>query len=68
MDTDGAYVSNENVIEDMSANDPIYSPTEIRTCRKKSIEERNVKKKFNMNRLRAIPHKPLKIRKKNGII
>lgn len=51
MDTDGAYVSNENVIEDMSANDPIYSPTEIRTCRKKSIEERNVKKKFNMNRL-----------------
>jgi len=54
MDTDRAYISNANVVEDMLADDPIYSSTEICTCREKSIEKRNAQKKFNLNRLVSV--------------
>ena len=51
MDTDGTFIPNNNVVEDTSADNPIYSPTEIRTVRKRDIEKRNKVKSFNMNRL-----------------
>ena len=51
MDTDGAFIPDANVIEDSAAENPLYSPTEIRTVRKQDIEKRNKVKSFNMNRL-----------------
>lgn len=51
MDTDGAFIPDANVIEDATAENPLYSPTEIRTVRKRDIEKRNKVKSFNMNRL-----------------
>ena len=51
MDTDGAFIPDANVIEDKAAENPLYSPTEIRTVRKQDIEKRNKVKSLNMNRL-----------------
>ena len=41
VDMDGAYIPNENIVEDKSAESPIYSLTEIRTADKLGIEIRN---------------------------
>ena len=51
VDTDGAYIPNENVIEDKTLPDHLYSPTEIRTPNKANIEQRNLQKSGNLNRL-----------------
>lgn len=51
IDTDGAFVSNNAILEDDSAIKPIYSETEIRTQNKKSIESRNLQKRECINRL-----------------
>lgn len=51
VDTDGAYIPNENVIEDKTLPDHLYSPTEIRTPNKANIEQRNLQKSWNLNRL-----------------
>lgn len=50
-DTDGTFVPNEAVVEDVSAIDPIYSETEIRTNKKIGIENRNRRKQDILNRL-----------------
>lgn len=51
VDTDGAFIPNECVVEDHSAKDPVYSLYEIRTYNKKGIEERNKQKSNNINKL-----------------
>ena len=51
VDTDGAFVTNDAVIEDSSAVKPSYSLTEIRTANKVGIERRNEQKSNNLNRL-----------------
>lgn len=53
VDTDGAYVPDEAVIEDLDAVDPVYSTTEIRTKNKAGIETRNMRKRGNLDRLVA---------------
>lgn len=51
VDMDGAYISNEAVVEDLNAEHPIYSITEIRTADKSRIEQRNLQKRNNLDRL-----------------
>lgn len=51
VDTDGTFVSNDNVIEDLSAEKPFYSLNEIRTKNKAGIEKRNKRKSNNINKL-----------------
>ena len=51
VDMDGAYIPNENVIEDHNASNPVYSLTEIRTADKPGIEVRNQKKRANINKI-----------------
>lgn len=51
IDMDGAYVPNERVIEDENAKNPVYAETEIRTCNKAGIEERNQHKRDNIDKL-----------------
>ena len=51
VDTDGAYISNELVIEDDTLQDHMYSPDKIRTPNKQGIEQRNAQKSANLNKL-----------------
>lgn len=51
VDTDGTFIPDSNVIEDVTAEKPVYSLTEIRTKNKVNIEERNRRKSNNINRL-----------------
>ena len=51
VDMDGAYIPNENVIEDHNASNPVYSLTEIRTADKPGIEVRNQNKRVNINKI-----------------
>ena len=53
VDMDGAFVSNDVIVEDESHEKPNYSETEIRTKNKSGIEERNRRKRENLNRLSA---------------
>lgn len=50
-DMDGAFIPDDAVVEDASAAKPIYSVTEIRTRGKAGIEDRNRRKRGNLNRL-----------------
>ena len=50
-DMDGAFIPNAAVVEDSATVKPIYSVTEIRTQRKTGIEDRNRRKRENLNRL-----------------
>lgn len=52
---DGAFIPNNAVVEDASAAKPIYSITEIRTRQKSGIENRNLRKRENLNRLLSTP-------------
>ena len=52
-DTDGAFVPDENITEDLSYKKAFYSTNEIRTCNKAGIEDRNRRKAENLNRLVA---------------
>jgi len=51
VDMDGAYIPNENIVGDESAENPIYSLTEIRTADKLGIEIRNQNKRANINKI-----------------
>lgn len=51
VDMDGAYIPDENIVEDEEAVKPVYSETEIRTCNKAGIEERNLQKRENIDKL-----------------
>lgn len=51
VDTDGAFISDDSVVEDLSAQDPVYTPKEIRTNKKSGIEARNQRKRNNLGKL-----------------
>ena len=51
VDMDGAYINNNNIVENPSATSLIYSETAIQTYRKAAIEERNKQKRENLNKL-----------------
>lgn len=51
VDTDGTYIPDAKVTEDLLAEKPIYSLSEIRTKNKTGIEERNKRKSRNINML-----------------
>ena len=53
VDMDGAYISDDAVVEDPDAIDPVYSTAEIRTKNKAGIEFRNACKRSNLDRLIA---------------
>lgn len=54
VDTDGAFIPDANVTQDPSAEKPIYTTSEIRTRNKTGIEERNRRKKSNIEKLRQV--------------
>ncbi|CUX18244.1 hypothetical protein [Clostridium sp. C105KSO13] len=63
IDMDGTYIPEECVVEDLSAEKPIYSTTEIRTARPVQLIARNKRKSDNVNRVclmgkvwRAVPY------------
>ena len=51
IDTDGAYIPDENIIEDDSAVNLQYSTTSIRTQKKAAAEHRNKMKRERMDKL-----------------
>lgn len=51
VDLDGAYIPNENIIEDLSKFHPFYAETCILTAYKSKIEDRNKRKRENLNKL-----------------
>ena len=63
VDTDGAYIPNDNIIEDKKYKECYYTPEHIHTDNKNNIEKRNKQKSSVMNRLytnqkiRDIPYK-----------
>lgn len=54
VDMDGVYIQDDKVIADDAAKKPLYSETEIRTCNKQGIEQRNQKKRTNIDKLSSI--------------
>ena len=53
VDTDGAYIPDDAIVEDPAAPNPVYSTTKIRTKNKAGIAFRNACKRSNMDRLVA---------------
>ncbi|MDE6590944.1 MAG: hypothetical protein K2K53_11495 [Oscillospiraceae bacterium] len=51
VDMDGAYIPDENVVEDAEQKAPLYTPTEIRTANRVGILKRNEQKRQNLDRL-----------------
>ena len=51
VDTDGAYIPDENVVEESTATRAIYSPAQIKTCNVANIVQRNHQKASNLNKL-----------------
>ncbi len=51
VDTDGTYIPAVYVTEDLSVENPLYFPNEIRTKNKSAIEDRNKRKSANINKL-----------------
>lgn len=54
VDTDGAFAPDSCIVEDQTAEDPIYTEAGIRTNNKNKIELRNKQKRENMGRLSII--------------
>lgn len=52
-DMDGAFIPDSSIIEDPAKKKPFYCVTEIRACNKAGIEDRNRRKRENLNRLIA---------------
>lgn len=53
VDMDGAFVANTKVVEDITKEEVYYSETEIRTKDKLGIENRNMQKRENLNKMTA---------------
>lgn len=51
IDTDGAYIRDDNIIEDASALSPIYSENNIRTSDFLSLSKRNEQKRSCLDKL-----------------
>ena len=54
VDTDGAFISPDFVVEDSTAQRVIYTLEEIRTKNKKEIEVRNIQKRNNIGKLTTV--------------
>ena len=54
VDTDGAFAPDSCIVDDQTAEDPIYTETEIRTNSKNKIELRNRQKSENLGRLSIV--------------
>lgn len=54
VDMDGAYISNSAIISDEEADKALYSTTEIHTCDREGIIERNNHKRANIERLKSL--------------
>lgn len=50
-DMDGAFIPDKNIVEDKTERKPLYLADEIRTSNKAGIENRNRRKRENLNRL-----------------
>lgn len=55
IDMDGAYVSEDCIIEDSTAEQVIYSLDSIKTCNKQGIVQRNMIKSKNIDKLSETP-------------
>ena len=55
IDTDGAYVSEDCIIEDDAAEKPVYYLDSIKTSNKQGIIKRNLMKSKNMDKLSETP-------------
>lgn len=51
VDTDGAFIPESAVVEDITCNAPVYSLTDIRTARPSMIRQRNREKRDVLSRL-----------------
>lgn len=51
VDTDGVFVDNSKVVEDLTKEEVFYTVTEIRTKDKLGIEKRNLQKRENLERM-----------------
>ena len=51
VDMDGAFIPDANIVEDTNAIKPQYTLSEIHTCNKHGIEDRNKRKRSNINNL-----------------
>jgi len=51
VDTDGAFIPDVNVCEDVSRNEPNYTPTKILTRNVDKIRERNKRKSQSLNKM-----------------
>lgn len=51
IDTDGTYIPDENIVEDATAQELVYSETEIRTNNRKEAILRNERKRNNIDKL-----------------
>ena len=51
VDMDGAYIPDESVIEDLSAERPVYSLSAIHTANREGIVSRNEQKRKNIDKL-----------------
>lgn len=51
IDMDGAYIPDENILEDCSAERPVYSLTDIRTANPNGVVQRNSHKSENIDRI-----------------
>lgn len=51
VDMDGVYIQDDRVVADDTVKKTVYFETEIRTCNKRGIEQRNQKKRANIDKL-----------------
>lgn len=54
VDTDGVFIDDKFVVQDDTANSPVYSLQDIKTKNKSGIERRNALKSQNLNELSSI--------------
>lgn len=54
VDTDGIYISDDLIIENTDLLDHIYSGDKIETPSKRNIEQRNLQKRENLNKLSTV--------------
>lgn len=54
-DMDGVFVPDDNIVENSQKQKPYYLTTEIQTCNRNSIIDRNRRKRDNLNRLSSLP-------------
>lgn len=55
IDMDGAYIPDENILEDSSAEKPVYSLADIRTANPRGIILRNARKRENIDKICCCP-------------